>query len=345
MKRHPGFTLVELLVVIAIIAVLIGLLLPAVQKVREAGNRAKCQNNLKQLALAAQNHHSAKGNFPPGVYLLSFMSPPKFRGVTLFVELMPYLEQDNAVREWDRTDPLNNTLLPVPGPAARSATVVAGMLCPSDLVPKNPIDSGSNRWYALTSYGGNGGRRTYDPQFATNDGVFCVTGPGAQKAAGAPDCKPLRIEDVSDGLSNTALLGERSHVDVNHETFAGPPAAYAPSGGGPTLDSLKVLGWWANSGGRLAAGDVMLSSFAGRINYRVPQPLAQAGSMAPPATGYTAYFDNYYSPRLNAFGSQHPGGANFALGDGSVRFIAESLPAVTLEQLCRRADGEVMGDF
>src|SRR5262245_16143201 len=106
MKARQGFTLIELLVVIAIIAVLIGLLLPAVQKVREAAARAQCANNLKQLALAAHDYHGDFQSFPPGVYQLPFAAAPKFRGVTLFVCLLPYLEQGNLYQGWDRTDPL-----------------------------------------------------------------------------------------------------------------------------------------------------------------------------------------------------------------------------------------------
>src|SRR5439155_8583988 len=120
--RRAGFTLIELLVVIAIIALLIGLLLPAVQKVRDAAARSQCQNNLKQLALAAHNYHNDRKAFPPGVYQLPFAAPPKFRGVTLFVYLLPYLEQDNLFRGWDFTDPLNNT---VGGTNSRTATVLS----------------------------------------------------------------------------------------------------------------------------------------------------------------------------------------------------------------------------
>ncbi|MFO0930863.1 MAG: DUF1559 domain-containing protein, partial [Gemmataceae bacterium] len=179
MKRRQAFTLIELLVVIAIIAILIGLLLPAVQKVREAAARMQCSNNLKQLGIAAHAYHGDYGAFPPGVHQLSFAAAPKYRGVTLFVHLLPYLEQDNLARNWDRTDPLTNT---TGGATSRTATVLKGLLCPSDTIGQNPIDGGSGRWYALTSYGGNGGTRSYDPQFASNDGLFFVTGPGSQTA-------------------------------------------------------------------------------------------------------------------------------------------------------------------
>jgi prepilin-type N-terminal cleavage/methylation domain-containing protein/prepilin-type processing-associated H-X9-DG protein len=333
-RHHRGFTLIELLVVIAIIAVLIGLLLPAVQKVREAAARMQCANNLKQIALAAHNYQDGFQSFPPGVYQLPFPTPPKYRGVTLFVHLLPYLEQDNLYRGWDRTDPLNNT---VGANQSKSATVLKPLVCPSDLIPQNPVNSGSGgRWYGITSYGGNGGARSYDPQFATNDGVFFVLGPGSQTA---PSGSPVRIADITDGMSNTVLFGERSHVDPNNDTFATnlvPPS-------GQFANPMGDIGWWANSGGRLAAGDVTLSAYA-PINYKVPAPYEQRASMVPPVTDFSSY-TYYYDRRVCAFGSLHAGGANFAMGDGSVRFIAESLPLVTLQVLCVRNDGLVVGDF
>jgi prepilin-type N-terminal cleavage/methylation domain-containing protein/prepilin-type processing-associated H-X9-DG protein len=162
MRGRHGFTLIELLVVIAILAVLIGLLLPAVQKVREAANRSKCSNNLKQLALAAHNYHSASQTFPPGVYQLAFADAPRYRGVTVFVYLLPYLEQDNLARGWDFTNPLNNT---AGGPESRTAAVLPVLLCPSDVLRQNPVDGGSGRWYGLTSSNHPGGAN-----FALADG-------------------------------------------------------------------------------------------------------------------------------------------------------------------------------
>jgi prepilin-type processing-associated H-X9-DG protein len=248
--------------------------------------------------------------------------------VTLFVKLLPFLEQGNLAAGWDETDPLTNT---VGAAGSRTARKLPMLMCPSDFVPNNPIGTGGNRWYALTSYGGNGGSRSYDPQFATNDGIFFVIGPGSQTA---PDGQPIRMAEVTDGLSNTSLFGERSHYDTNHDSFAANITAPMQQ----FLNPMGTTGWWAASGGRLAGGDVTLSAYA-PINFRVPQPFASGGSMVPPATDFNSYLF-YNDRRISAFGSNHPGGANFALGDGSTRFLRQTIPLTDLQRFCVRDDGQ-----
>jgi prepilin-type N-terminal cleavage/methylation domain-containing protein/prepilin-type processing-associated H-X9-DG protein len=328
MSRNRAFTLVELLVVIAIIGSLVALLLPAVQAAREAGRRSQCQNQIRQLAIAAHNFHDVRNHFPPGVYQLSFAGAPRFRGVSLFVDLLPYIQQRSLAEGWDRVDPLTNT---VGAANSRTAKKLPVLICPSDVIPENPINSGSNRWYGLTSYGGNGGSRSYDPQFATNDGVFFVIGPGSQTA---PSGVPVRMADVLDGLSNTALLGERSHFDPNHDSFAANISAPM----GQIVNPMGTTGWWAPSGGRLVAGDVTMSAYA-PINFRTPANFANGGTMTPPATDFNSYL-YYHDRKICAFGSLHPGGANFALGDGSTRFIAQTINLLNLQRLCVRNDAQ-----
>jgi prepilin-type N-terminal cleavage/methylation domain-containing protein/prepilin-type processing-associated H-X9-DG protein len=190
LPKHRGFTLIELLVVIAIIAVLIGLLLPAIQKVREAANRIKCSNNLKQLALAAHSYHDSYGRLPssdpqaPSIASFTFTYNP-----SLFVVLMPHFEQDNLYAAYNATTRPSNDV---------KAAVVPLMLCPSDV--SQPTFTYLGTVYGMSSYGGNAGNGP-DALTQSNNGIFF----GQSK---------VRITDVSDGSSNTLLFGERYHNDL-----------------------------------------------------------------------------------------------------------------------------------
>jgi prepilin-type N-terminal cleavage/methylation domain-containing protein/prepilin-type processing-associated H-X9-DG protein len=314
-RTSHGFTLVELLVVIAIIGILIALLLPAVQAAREAARRAQCTNNLRQLAIAAHNYHDSHKTFPPGLNQFKLNTDPKHRGNSLFVFLFPYMEQENVVSGWDHEDPLNNT---AGGLQAPTASVVDTLICPSDLIDLNPVQT---QWgyFGLTSYGGNGGTQSYYPDFATVDGIFHLTGPGSLPNK---DQQPVKIAAVKDGTSSTLFFAERSHFD-------------------PLFDQLSVkntpplaeVGIWAAIGGKRRIADVTMSAFE-RINYAVPLEALISGAYPP---------EYYHDRRMCAFGSSHPGGANFALVDGSVRFLAETMPLGTLRALSTRAGDEAVG--
>jgi prepilin-type N-terminal cleavage/methylation domain-containing protein/prepilin-type processing-associated H-X9-DG protein len=316
---RSGFTLIELLVVIAIIGILIAMLLPAVQKAREAANRVKCANNLKQLALAAHQHHDAKGQFPNGLHTVDTTGGGYANGTCWEVELLPYIEQDNLKNRWDYDDFRKNV---AGGINAATAQVLWVMLCPSDVLPelvqyysadKYPQYAFAEGFYGMRSYGGNAGTRSFPLNLATRDGIF------------SQDSR-VGLADVTDGASNTFLFGERSHDDPTFDrlTFIYNPSFYPLGGWG------KWAAVYATSGGSL--GNRFLSTPV-PINFRVPADISVKDFQ-----GDTGAMSN----RLCAFGSGHPGGANFALADGSVRFLRDSIPLETLQALSTRAGGEVV---
>jgi prepilin-type processing-associated H-X9-DG protein/prepilin-type N-terminal cleavage/methylation domain-containing protein len=315
-RRHrSAFTLIELLVVLGIISVLIGLLLPAVQKVREAANRIQCANNLTQLALAAHQHHDYQGKFPTGLHIVESINGRHANGTCWEVELLPYLEQQNLKQRWDYTDFRNNV---AGGTNATTAQVLKLLVCPSDTLPDPVVylsyASYPYAWgfYGLSSYGGNAGRQSFRPKFATRDGIFFQD-------------SRIRLADVNDGASNTFLFGERSHFDPEYDRLN---LAFSP---GP--EPLCHFGRWANvfaSAGSLAEH---LLSTPVPINYQVPAGISAEEFLGP--TGAA-------NLRWCAFGSGHPGGANFAFADGSVRFVSESIPLTTLRALSTRAGREII---
>jgi prepilin-type N-terminal cleavage/methylation domain-containing protein/prepilin-type processing-associated H-X9-DG protein len=313
-----GFTLIEVLVVISIIGVLVAILLPSVQQSREGARRTQCVNNLKQMALGAQMLADTKGRYPSGVDQSYFVAAPVYRGTSVFVQILPYMEQRPLWNQWVMSDPLVNTQ---GGASSRTALIMPWNICPSDVVTKNPIQSQS--WtYALTSYGANGGTLSYPALASSTDGIFHTTGPASEPR---PNQQGVRPSEVKDGLSQTLFFGERYHRDANFESFA--------SAG--WIDSLQTWGWWAPSGGLKAIGHVTMSS-AAPINFQLP--LAFAGGNS---TSQSAAFQAGSNLRLNAWGSGHPGGANFAFADGSVRFLKDSLSPAVLRALSTRKGGEL----
>lgn len=313
-RSHRALTLVELLVVIAIIGVLIALLLPAVQMAREAARRVSCINKLKELALAAHNHHDARGRFPAGAHPPAMLGSVPTGGTNLWVELLPYIEEDNLHKKWDPNDNRNN----VGGMNATSAQVIKVLVCPSDLLPPGRVSQltiaavpWTDGFYGLSSYGGNAGRRSYHPgdppDFLrlTRDGIFWIE-----------SC--VRLAEITDGSSSTLLFGERFRVDRNYDQLVPVLAPGRPP-------SLAEAGRWALVASPAGVmGQVTLHT-AAPINYRVP-PEGDLSTL---------------NDRTCAFGSSHPDGANFAFADGAARFVRKTLPLATLQALSTRAGGEV----
>jgi prepilin-type N-terminal cleavage/methylation domain-containing protein/prepilin-type processing-associated H-X9-DG protein len=305
--RQHGLSLVELLVVIAIIGLLIALLLPAVQSARESARRTTCLNNVKQLAVAAQQYHTAKGRFPAGLVPADSNANRYQDTSNLWVAMLAYFEEANLQARWDRLDYRKNI-----GKDAIASQVIEVLLCPSDALPQRVYEyafEGNYDWldgfYGLSSYGGSGGTRSWGAPQPTKDGVFFIR-------------SRVRFADITDGSAKTLLVGERSHDDSSFDRLT---AEHDPS-----MGPLSGWGAWASAFGEISLADVTLSA-AAPINYRVP-----------PESGPNNW--SWEDNRLCAYGSEHPGGANFALADGSARFIADSIMLETLQALSTRAGEE-----
>ncbi len=337
-RPRSGFTLIELLVVIAIIAVLIGLLLPAVQKVREAANRMSCSNNLKQLGLALHNYHDSHNAFPPGqVHTARGGEPAK---TVWGIELLPYIEQDNAYKRYDR-----NQLQTAPGNVAVLQTVVKTYTCPTDVntnqLERPATGSMRNTPIAPSSYKAMGGASAtgFSPATLVDGYYWDLTfmlyqpeGPAqsvfdatlrhppptswrgvlhvvhdVQLPGMVRTLRPEKIANITDGTSNTLAITEYH-----------------------TRTSNRNRAFWGY----------------GRNQYSF------AAAMPPLATRIPDYEEcarqlagDVSAICRRGFASFHSGGANALFADGSVRFLNFSLDARVFMAMATIAGGEVLPNF
>ncbi|WP_162273913.1 DUF1559 family PulG-like putative transporter [Mariniblastus fucicola] len=325
-QRLRGFTLVELLVVIAIIGILIGMLLPAVQSVREAARRTECMNNLRQIGLATILFHDAHDCFPPARTANSNQVLPLFSRNgpdSWYVRILPFVEQGNLYSQWDLTSKYSAQ------PEVAVSTPIGTFLCPSRHsiddanAPDSLVISGgiggcgcgtsidTVSGGAVGDYAGNHG----DPSPGSSGAASDFYNPG--KGTGViVTGKPLLNEDttitgrwadkvgyvhVIDGSSNTFLAGEM-HIpkgQLNKTPYNGPLF------NGNELDGHSRLG----------------------------------GPGVPILTR-----DDPPGGTLLGFGSDHPGTCNFVRADGSTGAVSNDLDSIVLANLCHRGDGEVVGE-
>jgi len=301
-RGRSAFTLIELLVVIAIIAILIGLLLPAVQKVREAAARMKCSNNLKQIALAVHSYQDGQGRLPQN-------TPPNGSWSNAdnswgwMTQILPYMEQDNLYKT------MNWAAVPLPNFDANTTTIafhgtqIIAFLCPSDpsSTAARTDRANGNLATGCTNYKGVDGNNWCWGNWTNNGPTGNCDGldNGNGMFFRSDKKRTLRLEQMLDGTSNTLMVGEDNP------------------------DRNQHLGW-------------------PRSNYStgttsIPLNTSIVGST--PQFGYGDW------PNVYSFRSRHTNGANFALADGSVRFISQAIDITTYRNLSTYSGGEVTGNF
>jgi prepilin-type N-terminal cleavage/methylation domain-containing protein/prepilin-type processing-associated H-X9-DG protein len=307
-RRRIAFTLIELLVVIAIIAILIGLLLPAVQKVREAANRMSCENNLKQIGVALHNYHSAYQTLPPG---------SNTKGFTVVALILPFMEQQNLYSQINFSVAANNA-----ANAGPTGTRIPSLICPSDVLGPNslPPGQGGNNYFA--NYGTN---LHFFQNSSVANGPFCLRDQG------------LTLLAITDGTSNTAAFSEVIKGDWNNAVYSRGDWLNAGGAGLPTTadQALAIcqsvnpqnLGFqWFSAG-----GEWLNDNNTGTAYTHVDLPnMTQCAWPGNLTFGLSA-------------NSYHDNGVNLLLCDGSVRFVNNSVSIATWRALGTRNGGDLLG--
>lgn len=368
-KRKSGFTLIELLVVIAIIAVLVSLLLPAVQQAREAARRTQCKNNMKQIGLALHNYHDVHNQFPPGR-----MSPSKGTGVgapicwygwvSPIYHALAYIDQGNVYNQIDKSQTRVRMGSPLCTNNAFVRTLaVSAFMCPSDPGHRTGINTNSYRAnFGVTVAGGRniGDQEQTDPVYTTR-----IAGEmdGAKGGAFA-DRGGYNVSKFTDGTSNTAMYAERLIGNLDSQITKG---AYLHRTGGSTA-IVSGGNYATNTTAAVVAACALASTpteLANPNNYRFDFGITSGDD---PAWYYSSYqmgaYNHVQTPNaalpdcgvgslpdtpndvaIVAARSWHTGSVNVTLADGSVRSVSDSIDLGVWQAVGTRAGGEVVGEW
>ena len=330
-SRPRGFTLIELLMVIAIIAILIALLLPAVQQAREAARRTQCRNNLKQLGLALHNYHDAHKVFPPG----SVGSNTSLYTCSWLVLILPYVDQATVYNKYNFVSyggyTVNNAML--------RGVVIPGFRCPTNSLPDGMSVYSNSPDVMIPDYVGITGAVMPDGSSAGGSSAVRTMTYGhiASNGTLVPNAR-INMAKLVDGSSNTFMVGEQCKRWVT--SAGGSYISYDMRGG---YYFGFAMGAYSNTVGIPAdgwSGDMpscMVTTIKHPVGHNIPSSTTSDGIMNSAGAGYRS--------QNVGVGSDHAGGVHMLRCDGSVQFVSENVSMQTFRNYCIRDDGNVAGEL